>query len=479
MRSDRILLMTGQAQSRTPNGVIYTRVSRDPNGDELAIRRQRRDCEELCERAGIKIVGVFEDDDLSAYSGKPRPGFKQMRERIEAGDVDVVVAWHPDRITRQPRELEDLIDLLEKTQTTVRTVRTGDYDLATPSGRMTARVVGAVARGESEHKSDRIRRKHRELAENGKISGGGSRPFGYREDRVTIDKTEAKVIRELADRILAGETIRGLVADLNARGIATTTGGKWSPHVLRSLMIRPRIAGIREHGDDKLYARTTFPAQWKGIISEAEHRRLRTILTDPSRRKNRGQPPRLLTGIAVCSKCGSPMRSLPRADKTPTYVCSARNLEEGSCKLRILGETVDELVVEAVFCRLDHANLPAARPPRNDLDADRELVEIESRQTELGEMWESGEIDRAGWKAASAKLEQRRRELVETMQTETRSSLVDQYVGAGLLRRSWPNMTNEQRRTVLSAVIDRVVIGPAVRGRNFFDPSRVSVDWKV
>lgn len=455
------------------NAVIYTRISRDPTGTELGIRRQRRDCEELCETSGLNVLEVFEDDDRSAYSGKPRPAFERMRERLEARDVDVVVAWHPDRLTRQPRELEDLIDLLEATKTTVRTVRTGEYDLATPSGRMTARVVGAVARGESEHKSDRLRRKHRELAERGKVSGGGTRPFGYDDDRITVRRNEAKVIREIADRLLGGETIRGLAADLNDRDVTTSTGGKWSPHVLKGLMIRPRIAGIREHDGD------TFQAEWEPIISEAELRRLRAILCDPSRRSNRGQPPRLLTGIAVCSKCGSPMQSRPRADRSPSYICSARLLAEGSCKLRVQGEPVDELVVEAVFRALDGADLSAARPPRSDDDADRELVEIETRLGELGEMWAGGEIDRAGWKAASSKLEERRRELVVAMQTATSSSIVERYVGEGLLRRSWPDMSNEQRRAVLAALIDRVVIGPAVRGRNFFDPSRVSIDWKA
>jgi site-specific DNA recombinase len=49
-------------------------------------------------------------------------------------------------------------------------------DLSTPSGRMVARQLGAVARYESEHKSERQRRKHQELAEASKSSGGGARP---------------------------------------------------------------------------------------------------------------------------------------------------------------------------------------------------------------------------------------------------------------------------------------------------------------
>ena len=67
----------------------------------------------------------------------------------------------------------------------------GEFDLCTPEGRLTARIVGSVARKESEDKSRRIRRKHVELAKAGKVSGGGRRPFGFESDRVTIREDEA------------------------------------------------------------------------------------------------------------------------------------------------------------------------------------------------------------------------------------------------------------------------------------------------
>ncbi len=52
-------------------------------------------------------------------------------------------------------------------------------DLATHDGQFLARILGAVAKNESDDKSRRIKRKHEELAQAGKIAGGGSRPYGY------------------------------------------------------------------------------------------------------------------------------------------------------------------------------------------------------------------------------------------------------------------------------------------------------------
>lgn len=53
---------------------IYARISQDRTGAGLGVGRQRLDCQEHCDRRGWEVVEVFTDSDLSAYSGKPRPG---------------------------------------------------------------------------------------------------------------------------------------------------------------------------------------------------------------------------------------------------------------------------------------------------------------------------------------------------------------------------------------------------------------------
>jgi DNA invertase Pin-like site-specific DNA recombinase len=77
-----------------------------------------------------------------------------MQGDVRAGRLDAVVTWHPDRLHRSPREVEAFIDIVNAAGIRVATVQAGEYDLSTASGRMTARVVGAVSRHESEHKSD-------------------------------------------------------------------------------------------------------------------------------------------------------------------------------------------------------------------------------------------------------------------------------------------------------------------------------------
>lgn len=117
----------------------------------------------------------------------------------------------------------------------------GDLDLSTSDGRMMARITGSVARKESEDKSRRLRRKHLELAENGLVAGGGRRPFGYEEDRRRVREAEAAEIRDAARRVLAGESIRSITMDWNARGVRTVTGTPWSPTTVKRLLGSARI----------------------------------------------------------------------------------------------------------------------------------------------------------------------------------------------------------------------------------------------
>ena len=251
--------------------------------------------------------------------------------------------------------------------------------------------------------------------------------------------------------------------DLNNRGILTTRGKKWNQTGIRRLMMSARIAGVHE------YEGETYDAQWKGIVSPNELTRLRAVLQDPSRRTNRGVAPRLLTGLLVCPNCGRKLISQWREGKKAGYACltGVGRYGCGKTATRLRSKTSSSKPPSGVSTERIS---PAARPPDHDTDLDAELVDLEARLAELGEMWADGDIDRAGWKAASAKLEARRQEITGTMRTETSTSLLDSYSGEGLLRGAWPDMSGEQRRTILAAVIDRIVIGPAVRGQTSSTP---------
>jgi site-specific DNA recombinase len=145
-------------QPKIINAAIYVRISRDREGAGLGVERQEADCRALANRLGWNVITTFADNDISAYSGKVRPQYRAMLAAIEAGELDGIVAWHTDRLHRRAAELENFVAIAEAHNLKIQTVTAGDLDLSSASGRMIARMLGAVAQHEIDHTRERMKR---------------------------------------------------------------------------------------------------------------------------------------------------------------------------------------------------------------------------------------------------------------------------------------------------------------------------------
>ena len=467
---------------------IYARISRDRSGNLLGVERQEKACRELAEAKGWVIGGVYQDDDRSAYSGKPRPGYIRLLEDVKAGEVGRIVALHPDRLHRSPLELEYFIDAVNAAGTEVVTVNAGHYDLTTRSGRSSARIHGVMARDESEAKSERLKLKHRELADKGRWRGG-PRPYGYdlnrrpdgtpaKDGTLVIVPVEADAIREAARRILAGETLHAVARDFNARGVPTVKkDGWWLGATLRKVLLGETIRGERKG----------VTAVWEPIVDKTTAARLTAVLKDPNR--PRQSPPartHLLTGgIARCGRCGHALSGQVRYEKDREKV-RARLLvclpHLGGCSLYVAAQPVEDLVTEAVIQALDGPALAAAVAQDEDQgdEVATELAEVEAKLDEFADMLSAGELDRRGYVRAKAPWEERRDALRRRQARDVRTAALVPYAGkTGALRDAWPMLTLDQRRAVVSAVVDEVRIAPATRRGRIFDTSRLSMTWKA
>jgi site-specific DNA recombinase len=444
----------------------------------LGVTRQVEDCRRLAERCGYVVADCYVDDDVSAWGGRERPQFERMLDDLRAGTIGAVLAWHLDRLTRHPRELESFIDLCDELRIELGCV-TGDVDIGTHLGRLTARMLGGLARYESDHKSERIRRKHEEIAANGRVSGGGSRPYGYEADKVTVRPAEAAIVQQCARRLLAGEPVRSIARDLNARGVPAASGGLWSPQSLRRMLASPRISGQRvRHGE------IVTKAVWPALISVEDGAAIRSMLANPQRRTSKTARRYLLGGLLVCGHCGERLVARPRTGGKRRYACAKGPGFSGCGKTYINADEVERFVAEAVLYRLDSAALQQAleRRQRKTPDAQRWLDEIEqgrARQVELAAAYGNRELSMDELRAARAPIEQRLSHARKQLAKLTRASVLDRYIGNGAgLRAEWDSLDLSQQHAIVAAVVDSVVVGPARRGYNRFDESRLTPVWR-
>ena len=267
---------------------VYLRQSQDRNGDQLGVDRQREDVRCLIESRGWTVVAEFIDNDVSALSRRPRPEFVKMMAGVDAGEFDVIVARHMDRLLRRLAEFESVLERCQKTKTAIVTAADG-VDTSTDGGRLVARILSSVAQGEVERKSARQRSAAVQAATQGRWVGG-RRAFGYEADRVTVREDEAALIKQGYTDVLAGESLGEIARRWNAAGFVTSQGREWHRTAVKDVLTNPRHAGLRRYlaQEDRAAMRQnpelgiTGAAEWPAIVDEPTWRAAVRVLCDPT-----------------------------------------------------------------------------------------------------------------------------------------------------------------------------------------------------
>jgi site-specific DNA recombinase len=470
----------------TKRAVIYVRISRDKRrgslDEGLGVKDQEEQCRELAARLGYQVVRVFRDNDVSAYSGKPRPEYGKMLDLLRAGGADVVLCWHTDRLHRSNAELEDYINVVEPREITTETVKAGMIDLNTPVGRMVARQLCTIARYESEHRAERVAVARERQARQGKF-GGGRRPYGFEPDGVTVIPDEATVVVKMADAVMAGVPLRSVARDLRKLGIPTASGTQWTPEGVREVLLRPRNAGLMVHRETtrkrKVYTDNDIvgTAPWEPILDEEVWKSVVAKLTDPDRRTNHapGPAPRWLgSGIYRCP-CGSGMRVHKAGDHAdrPVYRCQEAGTGHVSVPVAPMDDLVQRVAVEKLS-RPDAADLIAAPVKGVDVAVLRaELATCRDRLEEIAADYEDDTITRSQFLTRTEKRRAKMAKIEAQLAEATETSPLAPLVGADDVAAAWAALAMGQQRAVIQALFT-ITVKPAGRGRRPEVRDRVS-----
>ncbi|MFJ6416453.1 recombinase family protein [Paeniglutamicibacter sp. NPDC091659] len=473
---------------------IYARISDDKRGEGLGVERQEQACRELAERNGWEVVLVKVDNGISAYSGKPRPSYIAMVDAIKRGEVDVVIAWQLDRLYRRMRELEDYIELVEASGIQTQTVMAGAFDLNTAMGRAMARTAVSFATLEVDNSKDRVLSAKLQAAKSG-LPSGGNRAYGYEQNGMVIIEKEAAVAREIIDRYIRGDSWNSIALDLNERGLRTATGKFWAAINVRNVAIRPRNISIRVHNDDE------YPAQWPPLISRETWDALHVAIKRGHSLHGKRTYARkhLLTGFVYCGLCGTRMHIVPARKRdgsyTPAFCCRTkdhRGQKLGCGKIKRRKDPIEALVIDCILYRLES-------PEMSSLLANKGQVSTELRQaflqhevqdqrlTEILDLYSTGEMTFAEYKAsktiAQTRLEQLRREI----ETKTSKVTIANIPVGKTIRAAWNEADLKWRRQLADSLIQEVRVHPAqlsdhgARYKNYrqFNPDRIEIVWKA
>ncbi len=241
----------------------------------------------------------------------------------------------------------------------------------------------------------------------------------------------------------------------------------------------PRISGQRIHKGE-----IVATAEWPAIITAEDGAKIRALLANPERRTNKAARRYLLGGLLACSHCGERLVARPRSGGQRRYACAKGEGFSGCGKTYINADEVERFVTEAVLHRLDSGQLQRAmeRRERSAPDAQRWWQEAEAAQQQLDELaaaYGQRHFSMQEWMAARKPIEQRLTAARKQLAKVSRSNVLDGYIGNGAgLRADWDKLDLSQQHAIAAAVLDHVLVGPARRGYNRFDESRLTPFWR-
>lgn len=390
--------------------VLYVRLSRE-SAVSTSIAGQNADLYALAAREGWQIVATFEDTGKSG--GKERANARAALDMLRDNEADVLAVYAYDRWSRMgiadAAEVIKVVNARQKLQERGRGsaplfyaaregIRSDQEDWE-----MRVAFAADIAKKERDRMVARRTASIERMRREGRNPGTGPAPFGYRSapfddgrpgKRYVVDHDEAQIIREVADRLVAGESCSALARELTRRKVPMprspyrlaqlkgepTTGpdgddlttGTWSSsrvsqvwvseHLLGRIMHKTQRIKRGEKGqpltaEDRRKARTgepiLDPATGLPLQAFDPVLDLETMLAirdrfahNPGRdRQNKRRAARLLSGLLTCGLCSSPMYVVSSQGYS-YYRCAGRSRGKDCPGLKVTASILEDAVTE-------------------------------------------------------------------------------------------------------------------------------------
>lgn len=431
---------------------LYLRVSTEAQADEgYSLAAQAEKLEAYCRMKGVSAFKRYVDGGFSG-SNLSRPAMGELIEKIRTGEVERVVVYKLDRLSRSQKDTLYLIEDVFLPHGVDFVSINENIDTGSPYGRAMIGILSAFAQLERENIFLRTRMGMVERVKQGYWPGGGKIPFGYDYDAqkgVLVPNSDADTVREIYARYLEGQSTGRIARDL---------GLKYE-HLVKQILRRESNTGVIVYKDE------VYPGRHEPLIDRETFDRAQRRLCAPNRPRA-AEGGKLLTGLLVCGHCGAKMRYQKWGNAGDKLVCYSRDkskphlVHDINCPNRgVMAEEVERVVVRDL-CRLSAEPLPV-RVRQNDEASCRRILEKAQRKLRrLYELYAEAEDDTLLSTIQKAKREQQRAENAlheaehaQQVQDDTAALQALRTIGA-----SWDGLNTVQRQSLVRACVDHIVL---------------------
>ena len=481
--------------------------ARQSVGEDQGLRQQVEDCVVEAQRRGWPVVAEYLDNDTSASKARgSATAWAAMLRAFDAGEFDALIVTDVDRLTRS---LTDVLEVRPPKRDMRIIVVRGSIDTSDPSGDFMFKQLVLLAEREVAVKTVRAQRyaKERRLAGH---PTSGLTPHGYRwipsterdhtGTRYSIVEEEAHDVRQIFREYLAGAALAQVARDLNDAGRRTRKGARWHTSTVRRSLLNPLYAALLppaqptgEHNLTRIVIEECIPGAWEPIVQRDQLLATRATLigTKPNHTGNARRW--LLSGLAVCSICRSPVRSArgethPSARKDGSGAAESNRYHAYRCvngHFMRNGDIIDEYVAEVCIGRISQ---PDSRtlfaPPETGPDIEvlnARKMELGTRESAIAQLIASGKMNANSARDALDNLADELRGVNNEIARSILRDPLAELAGVADARAWWSEATLARRRAVIDALMV-VAIQPVGAGRRVTTmeaaAASIAVEWR-
>lgn len=408
---------------------IYARVSTSEQASEgHSIDEQLDRLRLFCQSHSRSDIKEYVDPGFTG-SNMDRPALQDLIADVRAGMIDKVVVYKLDRLSRSQKDTLELIENVFTRNGCDFESMTERFDTGTSFGKAMIGILAVFAQLEREQIKERMSMGKTGRAKEGKYSGGGLKPYGYKyaDGELTIDEDEAQIVRKIFNYAIDGHSVNGIAKLLEAQGYVGRSGKPISHTTVKQILRNELYIGrVKFKGE-------YFDGNHEPIVTVEEFRQAEKVRLMYSEGNRPGEKhATLLGGLIYCKQCGAryyyqkckPASNGPGIDpeKYRFYACRSRwqtvksMVKDPSCKNKLYKvKELDEIVLNEIRkLKLDTSGIDAeikkkqASEDKEIRDARSELKKIDEKYSRLIDLYSDGSIDARILKAKIDTLQTRR-----------------------------------------------------------------------
>ncbi len=327
---------------------IYTRKSNEDGIEQKfnSLDAQRVACEKYI-KSKEGWVALAKRYDDGGFSGKnlERPAIKELFEDVKKGEVDCVVVYTLDRLSRETKDSIEVTSFFRRHRVNFVAV-TQIFDNNTPMGKFVQTVLSGAAQLEREMIVERVKNKIATSKEHG-LWMGGTLPFGYdvKDKELIINEKEAKIVKHIFARYLELKSMAELARELNSQGYHTKSD-IFKKATVRRIITNPIYMGKIRHYEKE------YEGKHEAIIEEEKWQKAQELIKNQPYRKAKYEEA-LLRGIIKCKSCNVNMTltySKKENKRYRYYICNNHLRGKGCESINrtiVAGEVEKEVMKKA------------------------------------------------------------------------------------------------------------------------------------